>query len=128
SNLVFDPFAPHYNFNEFRNKIALSSSQDNIARFITGKGTGKIKANLRQQPVEAFLSAHELPKIILLEYLDKGKAEKLISDFMMINNSSILNIGFIENIKSKLADLVQFNKKSQGRKQLDGAYKPEEKT
>ena len=46
--------------------------------FIAKKTDNKVKAYLKQPLPDAFLSTHELPKIILLEYLQKGKAEELI--------------------------------------------------
>ncbi|OFX35905.1 MAG: hypothetical protein A2X08_00015 [Bacteroidetes bacterium GWA2_32_17] len=121
SKTHFEQFAPHYNFDN--NKIGISRKEDS-AIFISRNTDKKVKFNLKQPLPEAFLSIHELPKIILLEYLENGKTEQLINDFIEINNSKILNKKFIESIKSKLTDFNTFNKRSQGRKEKS-AYKKE---
>ena len=64
------------------------------------------------------MSTNDLSKVILLEYLEKGKSEQLIKDFIAINDSNIFNIDFIEHIKSKMIDLDKFYKRSQGRKNI----------
>ncbi len=110
----FEQFAPHYNINN--NKIGISSKEQ-TSKFISKNTNSKIKFNLIQQPPEAFLSIHELPKIILLEYLQKGKTEQLINDFILINESKILNKEFIESIKSQLSEFDVFYKRSQKRKE-----------
>ncbi|NCO54686.1 MAG: hypothetical protein GW876_04690 [Bacteroidetes bacterium] len=116
SKAKFDQFAPHYNFDVQNNKIGISK-KETTAKFITKNTDNKIKSNLLQPLPEAFLSINELPKIILLEYLEQGKTEQLINDFIEINNSKILNKEFIKAIKLKLNDLDVFYKRSQGRKQ-----------
>lgn len=117
----FEQFAPHYNFDN--NKIGISRKEDS-AKFISKKTDKKVKFNLLQPLPEAFLSINELPKILLLEYLEQGKTEQLINDFIEINKSKILNKEFIELIKSKLTDLNTFNKRSRGKKEKS-AYKKE---
>src|SRR5690606_39780723 len=79
---------------------------------------GKAKTNLKQPVVEAFLSVHDLHKVILLEHFEPGKAEKLIKEFVEINNSKLFNWDFIEEIRQKLSDFDDFKKRSQGRKQM----------
>jgi hypothetical protein len=117
----FEQFAPHYNFDI--NKIGLNLSREDAAKFIYRPNSDKkVKAYLKQPEVDAFLSVHELPKIILLEYLEKGKAETIINDFIKINNNKLFNLQFIETIKLKLNGLDIFQKRSQGRKQ-NAAYK-----
>jgi len=112
----FDQFAPHYNFDDKNNKIGISKKEI-TSRFISQKTDKKVKFNLLQPLPEAFLSIHELPKIILLEYLEQGKTEQLINDFIEINNAKIINREFIETIKSKLSEFNVFHKRSQGRKE-----------
>ncbi len=112
-------FAPHYNFDYKNNKIGIYSKKEVTAKYLPKKTDRKVKFYLKQPLPETFLSIHELPKIILLEYLEKGKAEQLINDFIEINNSKILNKEFIETIKSKLSDFNVFYKRSQGRKQIN---------
>ena len=76
-NIIFDNFYPHYNVKN--NKIGISYKRN-----------------------EASLSTHELYKIILLEYLEKGTAENIIKKFIENNNNFIYNKEFIESIKNKL--------------------------
>ncbi|PIP54600.1 MAG: hypothetical protein COX07_04460 [Bacteroidetes bacterium CG23_combo_of_CG06-09_8_20_14_all_32_9] len=117
----FYQFAPHYNFDVQNNKIGISK-KETTAKFISKNTTHKVKFNLLQPLPEVFLSIHELPKIILLEYLEQGKTEKLINNFIKLSNSTILNKKFIETIKYKLSDLDVFHKRSMGRKEIS-AYR-----
>nr|MBP7497839.1 type VI-B CRISPR-associated RNA-guided ribonuclease Cas13b [Bacteroidales bacterium] len=104
----FKQFAPYYNINN--NKIGIYKKTD-TAKFIADKKL------LKQIMPEAFLSINELSKIILLEYLEKGKTEQIINDFIIINNNKLFNLDFINQIKAELAALTIFKKRSQGRKQ-----------
>lgn len=114
----FEQFAPHYNFEEKIGKIGINLTREDTAKFLNRpKSDKKVITYLKQPEVDAFLSVHDLPKIILLEYLEKGKTETIIKDFITINTSKIFNLEFIETIKSKLSHLSTFNKRSQGRKQ-----------
>ncbi len=118
SKTVFEQFSPHYNFTDKIGKIGINLTREDTAKFLNRpKSEKKVTTYLKQPEVEAFLSVHDLPKIILLEYLDKGKTETLINDFISINKSKILNLEFIEMVKSKLIHLNEFKKRSQGRKQ-----------
>jgi hypothetical protein len=112
----FEQFAPHYNADN--NKIGLSNKED-IAHLISKSKPGsKVENNLKQPLPQAFLSLHELPKIILLDYLQKGKAEELINDFIKLNDERLMDIRFIEEVKSKLpADWNEFAKRSDSKKQ-----------
>ncbi len=115
---VFEQFSPHYNFTEKIGKIGINLTREDTAKFLNRpKSEKKVTTYLKQPEVEAFLSVHDLPKVILLEYLEKGKTEAIINDFIIINKSKVLNFEFIEMIKSKLSHLNEFNKRSQGRKQ-----------
>jgi len=120
-SIEFEQFAPHYNFNEKSFKIGISSKESNSI-FINKEN--KAKGVLKQPVPEAFLSLNSIDKIVLLDYLKKGESEKLINDFIKINNSTILNWEFIENIKSKFADLPVFKKFSKNKKQ-NSAYDDE---
>lgn len=123
SQTEFEQFSPHYNFDDKTGKIGINITKEDTAKFINRpKSEKKIASYLKQPQVDAFLSIHELPKIILLEYLEKGKTETLISNFIDANNSKIMNIEFIEMIKTKLSHLTVFNKRSQGRKQKTAYY------
>lgn len=86
----FTQYAPQYHIQN--NKIGLLCKQNK-----------KFFNNFyRPLPPDAFLSIHELPKVVLLEILDKGKASKLITDFLQKNKELIYNIDFIEEIKQQL--------------------------
>lgn len=123
----FEQYAPHYNFDN--NKIGISIFKDGNERkesfatyIFNEKSTNTVKAHLKQPEVTAFLSTHELPKIILLEYLQTGTAEQLINDFITINNPKLFNLKFIESVKIELNDLDEFLKRSQGRKNIHAYY------
>lgn len=86
----FSQYAPH--FHTQNNKIGLLSKQNK-------KYFNKL---YRPIPPDAFLSIHELPKVVLLEILNKGKASELITAFLQKNNDVVLNRDFINNVKSDL--------------------------
>lgn len=113
--VYFDQFAPHYN--TANNKIGLLSKPD-IARLRKIKTKeGDEKKNLFQPLPEAFLSLSELQKIVLLEYLQQGEPEKLISDFILTNNSKLMNMQFIEEIKKQMpAEWPVFQKETDTKK------------
>jgi hypothetical protein len=109
----FEQFAPHYNIKN--NKIGILAKGMPISKLINN--------NLIQPQPDAFLSIHELPKIILLEYLKKGKTEEIIDDFITKNNQKIFNKSFIEEVKAKLPqDWNDFEKRTDSRKY--NAYSP----
>lgn len=110
----FEQFAPHYNADN--NKIGIRFNEG-CSVFIRNENGKKVSNKLMHVLPDAFLSLHELPKIILLDYLKKGAPEEVINDFIKINNSKLFNRQFIEEIKEKLSYLDVFYKKSQGRKQ-----------
>lgn len=119
--LEFEQYAPFYN--KRNNKIGLHSGNEYPVLIHNPKSESKIKKNLKQPLPEAFLSVHELAKIILLEYLEEGKAEELIHDFILTNNSKIMNWQFIEEVKEKLPkDWNEFQKKADSKKNV--GYKP----
>lgn len=86
----FSQYASHYHI--ANNKIGLLLPDNK-------KYYGKL---YRPLAPTAFLSIHELPKVALLEYLEKGKAAQLITDFITLNNQKIINRSFIETIKNQL--------------------------
>ena len=112
--LSFEQFAPQYNTEN--NKIGIRFNEG-YSVFVSNKNGKKVNNKFLHSLPDAFLSLHELPKIILLDYLKKGASEELISDFIKINNSTLFNRQFIEDIKAQLSDFDVFYKKSQGRKQ-----------
>ncbi len=118
----FAQFSPSY-FLKY-NKIGIRYKRD-IPHLIVDKNNSKGAYNLKQPLAKAFLSAYELPKIILMEYLQKGRAGELIDDFIQLNDNKIMTWDFIENIKSQLPDWKTFNKKSFGLKDKKG-YQTEE--
>ncbi len=80
ADIRFTQYAPHYHIKS--NKIALST-------------TGNATPN-------AQLSIHELPKLVLLELLCKGRAAALIGAFLTTHTTKLLNRTFIEDIKQQL--------------------------
>ncbi len=122
NSLGFDQYAPFYNTKN--NKIGLRINHAKSIVIHKAKSESKIKTKLKQALPEAFLSLHELPKIIVLEYLERGKSEELILDFILACNSQITNKQFIEEVKGKLPkDWNSFNKRSDSKKGT--AYKPD---
>ncbi|MUP39463.1 type VI-B CRISPR-associated RNA-guided ribonuclease Cas13b [Labilibaculum euxinus] len=121
NSLGFEQYAPFYNTKN--NKIGLHTNSAKSIIINRPNSESKIKKNLKQALPEAFLSLHELPKIIVLEHLKKGKPEELINDFILACNSKITNKQFIDEVKAKLPnDWNEFNKRSDSKK--DTAYKP----
>lgn len=110
----FEQFSPHYN--TANNKIGISS-KEHIAKLLPNS-KGEAGKKLHQPLPEAFLSLKELPKIILLDYLQKGEAEKLINDFILVNNSKLMNMPFIEEVKRQLPkDWNEFKRRVDTKKQ-----------
>ncbi len=119
-NSEFEQFAPHYNIEQ--NKIGF--------RFFEGRGSkdtvlypklvkvnkleNKARFNLKQISPNAFISVHELKKIVLLDIIDKGKAEQIIGNFIKLNKK-ILDIDFIEEVKDKLQFDEKFYKQFRGK-------------
>lgn len=88
--VTFAQYAPHFAVEN--NKIGISFRYSAVT-----KGYYKTHA------VDATISIHELPKIVLLEILEKGKASAIITQFLAINQEQILNYPFIEQIKHQLS-------------------------
>jgi len=93
--LEFQLFNPHYQIEN--NKMGISFSPK-----LCSVKSENDKPNLKLNPPDAFLSVHELPKIVLAELFEKGKAKEIIESFIGINKDKILNREFIEEVKSKL--------------------------
>ncbi len=93
-NVGFIQFAPHYHIKN--NKIALAKFRGKISKYKDNK--------IKQALPDVFLSIHELPKIILLEYLTKGKTEEIIDNYVENASPEFLNMEFIKDIKNKLPD------------------------
>lgn len=123
----FEQFAPHYNIrynnkNTRISKIGLKKRERSSTAILykNQTKTSKVQYRLNQPKVDAFLSLHELPKIILLEYLENGKAEEIINTFITFNEKDLLNKVFIEEVKKKLPDDWDvFYKKSFSKKTND---------
>jgi hypothetical protein len=87
--LFFEQFAPHYNI--INNKIGI---------YIFDNET-KIKyPNNNNQP-HAFISTHELPKLVYFAMQNPQNTEKVITDFIE-NQKQFFDIDFLNNIKSKI--------------------------
>lgn len=113
----FEQFAPHYN--AYNNKIGLSNKESYAILIPKSQSDSKVGYNLKQPLPQAFLSLHELPKIILLDYLQKGKAEEIINDFILLNDNRLMNMKFIEEVKLKLpTDWNEFAKRSDSKKNM----------
>lgn len=111
----FEQFAPHYNTEN--NKIGILAKED-IAR-LRPNSKGEAGKKLHQPLPEAFLSLKELPKIILLNYLKPDEPEKLINDFILVNNSKLMNMRFIEEVKSQLPkEWDEFKRRTDTKKQI----------
>jgi hypothetical protein len=108
----FVQFAPHYNAHN--NRIGLSRRSKDALLMKKEVLTNNIHLKLIQHQPDVFLSLHELPKIILLEYLQRGEAEKMIEWFIDINKK-LLTRGFIEEVRLKLPDSwSDFRRRSAG--------------
>ena len=111
--IQFEQFAPHYHTE--LNKIGLCRKP--APAILIPSKTRKAGFRLNQPVPEAFLSLHELQKIILLNYLSPGEAEHLIDNFMQANNQ-LMAMPFIEAIKQQLpADWNEFERRADSRKQ-----------
>ncbi len=111
----FEPFAPHYNTE--LNKIGLSRKSQPTPAILIPSEKRKTGFRLNQPVPEAFLSLHELQKIMLLNYLSPGEPERLIDNFMLANNE-LITMPFVEKIKQLLpADWNEFERRADSRKQ-----------
>lgn len=121
-NTSFDQFAPHYNTTN--NKIGILAKEDYSRLRNVANKSGTQKPNLFHPLPDAFISISELWKIILLDYLQPGEAEKAINDFILLNNSKLHNMDFISEIKKLLPPWPVFMKKVDTKK--NKAYKKTE--
>lgn len=111
----FEQFAPYYSADN--NKIGLSTKNRTAVIVPKSGEAGHIRNKLNQPPPEAFLSVHELPKIILLEYLQPGKAASIIMDYIHVNRHKLFDKEFIEAIKLKLpSEWDEFKKRADAKK------------
>jgi hypothetical protein len=83
----FTQYSPKYNITNNKIGIIIPSPSDDL---------------YRNTKASAFISINELPKIVLLEILEKRSSFKLITNFITRNSKSIYNRAFIEEVKSKL--------------------------
>lgn len=95
-NTKFKTFHPHYKMCE--NKIAI---------YDKNKAPYTENEKIKQTNPKAFLSLHELPKILLLDYLKKGRPAELIDQ--SVKSQTALNENFIENIKTILPKWEPFH-------------------
>jgi len=113
-------YAPKYNMKLNRIGIKLKNTISRIETKIDSRGLSKLK--IKHTPPDAFLSLHELWKVVLLEYLSAGEPEKLIIDFINLNNNKLMTKDFIEEVKAKLpADWNEFVRKTKPK--TGSAYK-----
>ncbi len=108
SDLNFTQFAPHYHIKN--NKIGLAKhNKGKISKYKNG--------NIAQPLPDAFLSVHELPKLILLEYLEKGKVESIIDRYVTNTTNRFKNLDFVQEIKGKLSFSDIFEKRTDAKNQ-----------
>jgi len=90
----FDQFAPHYNLNN--NKIGFCIVDNSKIKY------PELFSNSKKNKPDGFISLNDLPKLILLAKYDNSKVEKLINDFIEINQNFILNFNKLNDVKNKL--------------------------
>lgn len=98
--IIFDQFFPHYNIEN--NKIGfyrLRPNGDTKNDVKLPVITDKKKMNIVP---EAFISVHDLPRLLLLALTSPEDAEKVIDDFLNQNRQIILNKQALQSLKSRL--------------------------
>ncbi len=117
---TFEQFAPHYNLEQNKIAFQLSPSGKHMQMYSVLKKTAnnesKSEYHLKHKAPTAFISEHELKKIVLLEIIDKGKAVQLITKFIEKNKNHLFDKEFIDNIKSKLSFNDEFQRKFDNKK------------
>ncbi|MBB6502810.1 type VI-B CRISPR-associated RNA-guided ribonuclease Cas13b [Pedobacter cryoconitis] len=105
--LSFERFNPHYHIENNKIGILLPINEDFHASKVTSNQKGKLKIN-HVKPT-AFISIHELPKIVLITMLceNKGKnsgqdIEHHIFSFMREYRSKFLSLSSLESIAAQL--------------------------
>lgn len=94
----FEQFAPHYAI--CNNKIGLFIFSDDVTSRVKYP---KILSDDKTNQPTAFLSIHDLPKLLLTVILSgEQNAECIIKNFVETSEQSILNINLIDEIKSKV--------------------------
>src|SRR5690606_8619874 len=96
--IIFDQFFPHYNIEN--NKIGfyrLRPNGDTKNDVKLPVITDKKKMNIVP---EAFISVHDLPRLLLLALTSPEDAEKVIDDFLNQNRQIILNKQALQSLKS----------------------------
>lgn len=89
SPFIFEQFAPHYNISN--NKIGLF--------YYPKPSSIKLENCKPNHEPTAFLSINDLPKLLVLELLEKGLPEKLILDFIKTGNQKLFDEAFLNKIK-----------------------------
>jgi hypothetical protein len=113
----FEQYAPHYNADI--NKIGIvMDGKEQLPHIVPTKNIekNKVKYTLKQPHPDAFLSLHELSKIILLEQLQPGESQRLIRAFCTTSDSKLFSLQFIEDIKTQLPDWELFYKQCDTKK------------
>lgn len=99
--IQFDQFAPHYNINTNNIGFYIFNEDDGeqikYPDIFLEKGSD---TNANQNPT-GFLSIHDLPKLLLLQSLSPGKAERLITEYTQSRNHTLLNKAVLDAIRNK---------------------------
>jgi hypothetical protein len=109
--MEFKQFNPHFHIEN--NKIGFSF---NLKSCSIKYGLSE-KPNLKLSIPDGFLSINELPKVLLLELLKKGKSIEIIKSFLNTNRENILNKEFIERVKEDLVFEKSFYRSFQKKKE-----------
>lgn len=105
----FEEFSPCYHVKN--NKIGLHTKWE-IPKLIPQNNTNKADKKLVQHQPDAFLSLHELQKIILLNYLKPQEPQRLIDAFLN-SNDKLLSWPFIQEIKELMPkNWNEFNRRA----------------
>ena len=115
-NANFEQFAPHYNIKNNKIGICIFENDDNSKIKYP-----ELKSDSENNKPTAFISVHELPKLLTYVLLEKDKdkgirkSEELISDFIEDTNSKLLDIEMINEIRAE----VRYEPKEITRKLID---------
>ena len=101
-NIYFEQYAPHYNIQNNKIGIYLFPENEGQKNIIGDKPT-------------AFISLHELPKLITSVILQQKQAEKLIKEFIEESNTKMLDYYFLKSIRNQL----EFNPEELTRRRID---------
>lgn len=114
NHVYFEQFAPHYHISNNKIGIYLAEPNQRVSFPLLTE-----KEKIIQAIPQAFLSIHELPKIVLLDWLKKGEPERMVLNYIKTLTNSMYDYSKLEALRDKLEyDPETFTRRLDGQLKL----------